>query len=109
MNRIEHHPILGDSPARKPVTIFFDGKPYQAFEGDMVAAALIANDVSTLRYTKKYHKPRSIFCGIGRCTDCVMIVDGTPNVRTCITPVHDGMQIRTQEGTGSWQEGKKNE
>lgn len=110
MNRIEQHPILGDSPAgRKSVTIFLDGKPYPAFEGDMIAAALMANGVSTLRYTKKEHKPRGIFCGIGRCTDCVMIVDGKPNVRTCITPVRDGMQVQTQVGTGTWQGGEKHD
>ncbi len=105
MGRIEKHPILGDLPERRDVTIYLDGRPYPAKEGDMIAAALIANGVSTLRYTKNEHKPRSIFCGIGRCTDCVMIVDGKPNVRTCITPVRDGMQIRTQEGTGSWEGG----
>ena len=36
-------------------------------------------------FGKKEHKPRGIFCAIGRCTDCVMVVDGKPNVRTCMT------------------------
>ena len=53
MKRIEQHPILGDNPTdRSPVTIYFDGEPYAAFAGDMIAAALMANGVSTLRYTK---------------------------------------------------------
>ena len=39
-----------------------------------------------------------IFCAIGRCTDCVMIVNGVPNVRTCVTPLEEGMQIQTQYG-----------
>lgn len=30
--------------------------------------------------------------------DCVMVVDGVPNVRTCITPLKAGMNIRTQYG-----------
>ena len=47
---------------------------------------------------KKEHKPRGIFCAIGRCTDCVMVVDGVPNVRTCITPLKEGMDVRTQYG-----------
>lgn len=50
------------------------------------------------RYTAKQHKPRGIFCAIGRCTDCVMIVNGVPNVRTCVTPLEAGMQIQTQYG-----------
>lgn len=28
--------------------------------------------------SKKKHEPRGIFCAIGRCTDCVMVVDGAP-------------------------------
>ena len=53
------------------------------------------------RYTKKEHKPRGIFCAIGRCTDCVMVVDGVPNVRTCITPLKEGMDVRTQYGVSA--------
>ena len=50
------------------------------------------------RYTSKRHEPRGIFCAIGRCTDCVMVVDGVPNIRTCVTPLHEGMDVRTQYG-----------
>jgi len=35
---------------------------------------------------------------LGRCTDCMMIVNGQPNVRTCVTPARDGMVIQTQVG-----------
>jgi predicted molibdopterin-dependent oxidoreductase YjgC len=56
------------------------------------------------RKTPKYGTPRGVFCAIGRCTDCIMTVDGTPNVRTCVTPVKDGMIVETQEGHGTWQE-----
>jgi NADH dehydrogenase/NADH:ubiquinone oxidoreductase subunit G len=31
-----------------------------------------------------------------------MTVDGVPNVRTCVTPVRDGMIISTQKGLGKW-------
>jgi hypothetical protein len=57
------------------------------------------------RYTRKEHKPRGIFCAIGRCTDCVMVVNGQPNVRTCITPLEEGMEIRTQYGVTAEQPG----
>ena len=100
--RIEKHPILGELPTPRIVHIFVDGKKYSAFEGEMVAAALMANGITTFRHTHRFHKPRSIFCGIGRCTDCMMVIDGMPNVRTCITPVRDGMVIETQEGVGKW-------
>ena len=43
-------------------------------------------------------EPRGIFGAIGRCTDCGMVVDGVPNVRTGITPLKAGMDVRTQYG-----------
>jgi hypothetical protein len=29
-----------------------------------------------------------------------MVVDGVPNVRTCITPLKPGMKVETQHGKG---------
>ena len=92
------HPILGVQEKGRKVSFFFDGKEYEGFEGEPIAAALKANDVMIHRYTKKEHKPRGIFCAIGRCTDCVMIVNGVPNVRTCITALEEGMIVKTQYG-----------
>ncbi|HZK61212.1 MAG TPA: (2Fe-2S)-binding protein [Anaerovoracaceae bacterium] len=109
MMRIVKHPILGDLEDQKQVTIIVDGKAYPSYEGEMIAAALTNNNIKTFRYTKHLHKPRGIYCGIGRCTDCVMIVDGIPNVRTCVTPVKDKMNIETQYGVGQWTGGAKNE
>ncbi|MFA6785534.1 MAG: (2Fe-2S)-binding protein, partial [Sphaerochaeta sp.] len=53
----------------------------------------------------KLGEPRGIYCGIGRCTDCVMKVNGIPNIRTCITPVEEGMVIESQIGVGTWGRG----
>ena len=107
MGRIIQHPILGEIQERKKISIAVDGKDYTAFEGEMIAAALISNGTQTFRFTK-HHAPRGIYCGIGRCTDCIMIVDGVPNVRTCVTPVQEGMKIETQYGTGAWKRGDGN-
>ena len=96
MGRIKEHPILGEAPEKKKVTFRFDGKTMEGYEGEPIAAALKAEGVMVHRYTKKRHEPRGIFCAIGRCTDCVMIVDGKPNVRTCITPLKEGMTVQTQ-------------
>lgn len=96
--RIEEHPILGVQEKGKIVEFTFDGMKIEGYEGEPIAAALKAADVMVHRYTKKEHKPRGIFCAIGRCTDCVMIVDGVPNVRTCITPLKAGMVVKTQYG-----------
>lgn len=96
--RIKEHPILGVQEKGNPVKFTFDGKELEGMEGEPIATALKASGVMVHRYTKKEHKPRGIFCAIGRCTDCVMVVDGIPNVRTCITPLKEGMDIRTQYG-----------
>lgn len=102
MERIVEHPILGPLASGRSVTITVDGEPLQAREGEMIAAALTAAGKKVFRYTDKRHEPRGIYCGIGRCTDCVMIVNGVPNVRTCVTPVEAGMIIETQRGIGHW-------
>ena len=95
--RIEEHPILGKPEERKKVTFTYDGKQLEGYEGEPIAAALKAAGVMVHRHTKK-GSPRGIFCAIGRCTDCVMVVDGKPNIRTCVTPLVEGMQVQTQDG-----------
>ena len=97
--RIAEHPILGVLEKGEQVTFTFDGKTVEGYAGEPIAAALKAAGLMVHRYTQKEHKPRGIFCAIGRCTDCVMMVDGVPNVRTCITPLRAGMKVQTQYGT----------
>lgn len=99
--RIERHAVLGDLEPRGEVTIFFEGKPVRTRAGEPIMAALAAVGVSVFRYTKK-GSPRRMFCGIGRCTDCVMMVDGVPGVRTCVTEVREGMRVERQRGVGAW-------
>lgn len=96
--RITDHPILGRQEERAEVVIYYNGQPVQAYEGEPIAAALINAGIKAFRTTPRLDKPRGIFCAIGRCTDCMMIVDGKPNTRTCITPVQDGMKVETQHG-----------
>lgn len=103
--RIKEHPILGEFEKGEKVTFFFDGKEMEGYAGEPIAAALLAAGVKVHRYTSKLHKPRGVYCAIGRCTDCVMVVNGEPNVRTCITPLEKGMHVETQDGLGA-KEGK---
>ena len=100
--RILDHPILGRLPDAPPVHFRVDGIPVVARRGETIAAALTAAGYTALRTTEKHQRPRGVFCAIGRCTDCVMTVNGIPNVRTCITLVEEGMEVTTQEGLGQW-------
>lgn len=98
--RIDQHPVLGTFEKGPRVQFTFDGKTMEGFEGEPIAIALRANGVLIHRYTIKRQEPRGMFCAIGRCTDCIMVVDGLPNVRTCITPLRSGMRVETQRGKG---------
>lgn len=98
MSRIVEHPILGAPSKGSRVVFTYDGVEMEGYEGEPIAMALKAAGVEVHRFTAKRHEPRGIFCAIGRCTDCVMVVDGKPNVRTCMTPLVAGMDVRTQDG-----------
>lgn len=104
MSRIENHMILGDLEQKKEVQITVDGKTVSAVEGEPILAALLASGIKVSNISPKHHEPRGYFCGIGRCTNCVMTVNGNPNIRTCITPVEEGMTVETQDGLGKWEE-----
>lgn len=100
--RVLSHPILGEQKDIEWVNIVVNGKPMRAKKGEMILAALLSEGIIVNRYTAKRHEPRGLFCGIGQCTDCMMVVNGIPGVRTCITPVEEGMTVDTQDGVGNW-------
>ena len=79
------------------VTLSVDGRPVSAHLGETVAAALLAGDVAELRATAG-GQPRGVFCGMGVCFDCLVVVDGVPNTRACMTWVAEGMDVRRQAG-----------
>ena len=96
--RIGKHPILDfKTESKKKVHITVNGKEIEAYEGEPIAAALSASGMRVFRHTRKLKSPRGLFCAIGRYTDCIMNVNGVPSIRTCITPVEDGMIIKDQE------------
>lgn len=99
-SRLTEHPILGSYEKGEKVTFYYNGQAMEGYEGEPIAAALMAQGVKVHRHTARHHEPRGVFCAIGRCTDCVMVVNGEVNVRTCITPLEAGMRVETQEGLG---------
>ncbi len=98
--RIENHPILGRAPQRRWVRFSFEGEERVGQEGEPLAAALIASGDFMLRRSPLLGEPRGVYCGIGRCSDCLLTVDGMPNVRSCVAPVHEGMRVERQQGLG---------
>jgi predicted molibdopterin-dependent oxidoreductase YjgC len=84
--------------ARGPaVIVSLDGRAVTAHAGETVATVLIAEGSVATRTTVD-GAPRGIFCGMGVCFDCLVVVDGVPNTRACMTPVAEGMRIQRQAG-----------
>jgi len=86
----------------RTLTMLVDGGELTAHEGESIAAALLAAGRRLTRWTARTGEPRGYFCGMGVCQDCLMTVDGLPNVRACMTPVREGLRVETQRGLGEW-------
>lgn len=97
--RIENHPIISFNRGNK-IKFFFDGKEYEGYEGETIAAALHAAGVRVLGHSHRLGRPRGFYCAIGNCSSCLMVVNGEPNVRVCVEKLKEGMIVETQVGKG---------
>lgn len=97
--RIKKHPIL-EFQTGKTVKFTFDGRELEGLEGETIAAALHASGIRTMRESGHLHRPRGLFCNIGNCSSCLMVVNGEPNVRVCVERLREGMNVETQKGKG---------
>ncbi|MGZ3497851.1 MAG: (2Fe-2S)-binding protein [Vulcanimicrobiaceae bacterium] len=64
--------------------VIFEGAALSAREGQSITAALLEAGIA------------QVFCGMGVCFGCLVVVDGMPNVRACVTEVRDGLRIERQ-------------
>jgi predicted molibdopterin-dependent oxidoreductase YjgC len=87
------------SERRQPIIITVDGMPLPAYPGETIASALLAAGRRSWHHTR-HGQPRGLFCGIGLCFDCLVTVNGTANVRACVTPVAEGMVVQTGSSPG---------
>ncbi len=88
------------TPART-ARFSFDGKSYEALEGDTVASALLANGVHLVGRSFKYHRPRGIVSAGPEEPNALIDVarDAArrqPNVRATVQEVFDGMKATSQ-------------
>jgi sarcosine oxidase, subunit alpha len=79
----------------RPIKINIDGKLVDAYEGETIAAALLAVGVHIFHMSPKHKEPRSMYCGMGSCMECLVTVNGVHAQRACMTQVADGMQVET--------------
>lgn len=85
----------GIDPADDAIGLTFDGHPVLARRGDSLAAALVDAGELGCRETAGGDL-RGVFCGMGVCQECLLVVDGVPGQRACMTAVRDGMSVERQ-------------
>ena len=89
--------ILAIEQRGEPLTCLVNGRPHTAYPGETVLTLLLANGYKMLRRMDRTHAPRGVFCNQGVCFECLVTVDGVPNVQACMTPVQNGMRIEAGE------------
>ena len=92
---------LAPSPSQlvdrnRPITFEYNGRRVDACEGDTVASAMLAAGIDVFSRSFKYHRPRGLLCCEGHCPNCMMDVDGSPNMRACTEPARAGMKVSHQ-------------
>jgi sarcosine oxidase subunit alpha len=75
------------------VSLTFNGERLTGIEGETIGATLLAHGIRRLRIAGENGAPRGMYCAIGHCFECQVVVDGQAGIRACLTPVREGMQI----------------
>ena len=89
---------LASSPSQlvdrsRPIVFEYNNRRIEGWEGDTIASAMLASGVDVFSRSFKYHRPRGLLCCEGHCPNCMMGVDGSPNVRACTEPARAGMKV----------------
>ena len=99
--RLVDHPVLGPLNEAPTIEITFDGRSIAARADDTVAVALLAVGARVFRTMPKTGEQRGGYCFVGRCSDCLVVIDGEPNQMACRIQVREGMRIQRQVGIGT--------
>ncbi|AZQ66789.1 sarcosine oxidase subunit alpha family protein [Silicimonas algicola] len=83
-----------------PVRFTFDGRVIDAFRGDTVASALMANDIRVVGRSFKYHRPRGLYSAGSDEPNALVTTgrgrDALPNVRATMQEVWEGLDVTSQ-------------
>jgi sarcosine oxidase subunit alpha len=85
----------------RTVSFRYGSERIEAFAGDTIGSALYGHGRRVFSRSFKYHRPRGLACCSGHCPNCMMSVDGVPNVRVCVEPVREGAVVKAQNVLGS--------
>lgn len=75
-------------------SVTVDGSAIAVPQGASIVAALVIAGSRRTRVSLS-GQPRFALCGMGRCQECRVTVDGRPHVLACRTACVDGMQVLT--------------
>ena len=78
------------------VEIRFEDRVLTGRIGETLASALTAAGIRTFRTTAR-RAPRSLFCGMGICQECLVEIDGKPGQRACMTKIERPLTVRRQQ------------
>ena len=103
---IPEMPSWSEKDQAQVVEFRFEEEAMKGTAGEPLAAALFRSGVRVFRTMPASGEARGGYCLVGRCSDCLLVVDGRPNVRACVTPLRAGMDVRVQHGLGddAWSE-----
>jgi sarcosine oxidase subunit alpha len=88
---------IGSIKRKNKVTLSVNGKEIHAYKGETLLAALIAAGYKSLKQSPLRDEPRGALCGMGVCFECIVTVNGQPNIRSCMTEVEDNMKVEINE------------
>jgi len=84
----------------REIRFSFDGRDYSGFEGDTLASALMANNVSILGRSFKYHRPRGVLSAGSEEPNALVTIGAgdqhEPNLPATRVRIHDGLVARSQ-------------
>ncbi len=90
---MQHRPRIQKGVSRAATVRFvIDGIELDAPAGESLAAALMAAGIGTIRHGPMDGQPRSVFCLIGLCQECLVEIDGM-QIEACRVNVSAGMQV----------------
>jgi hypothetical protein len=82
--------------ASDAVRLTLDGTVIEGIAGQTIAGVLLGAGTLAWRTTSADGSPRGVFCGIGVCFDCLVVVNGLRDVRACQRRARDGDVLTTQ-------------
>ncbi len=78
----------------KKIKIIINEKTLEAFEGECLSIVLFISNHKNLRLSPKKKENRGMFCLMGSCQECVVLLDGK-KVTSCNISIKEGMVIKT--------------